>query len=1511
MASVFESTLWDWDIFGSPGCIPKRNGILLVETLQYKDDILHCNQLIPSGLSSAHCIHEFPRSEHDQILGRISLLWDCKWNLPSTGEKLFILNADDLHFENPNVNNCDFRVSNDSLPLPIRDISEGPIRVLELFAGGFGGWSTALRALCDQDVRTQVVAVDHCIRACHNFALSHSAILLNGFSHVPIDSFSRSDLNFIVHAEVDSDKWLGAAANWSPECMVFSAPCPPWTHAAHSDGLNSWEGQLMLESLAVAKILRPRVVLIEQVNGFFDHSHKQFFLRQIRWAGFSLHWSRVLDASIHCATTRKRWLAMLIRVGDPFMNAIPFELWPSPKQVFNTGTVGAILGNDLAKDARLFPSEDTLALCSRHDLLPPNRKASVATNHVLESRCSGEESVTPTFMASYGKQHLFDIEYLKDKGLMSHFLSLNGMTRYWHPIEILILHRAIGFHFIPHDWNLAWRLLGNQICVPHALLLLANAFKMMPGRAGRVSVEDAFHNLQKQCLRADQLYYHESVLGHFVSDLPIQLTDSDIKHVMEFDSLLIQDRLKQGHFWTLRSTGPWKGSTSGVDQPLDFVSQASVNDLISPTCPFVPVMKGLIHVYPHPIAFWFAADVTFDDVLKAWEGHFEISMNHSASEEIALHLVPCRVPPLKAHSPELICLYREKMVTLLPDSIANRNMITDGGNMGLFDQFGPVGSKLSFPYLILSSHDPDQDVFPNLSILSMFAAFPQVHCSTSFERESFQFLLIVRGETQQVQLYVDFWHQIADIGIDNFGWRLTVTEQPAEHLPSKVCLCFAPIEGGHPISPAALRVLLTVRAFRTLISGIEQAEGISVTFKWLSRSLKTCKVLPDCALSIFRRIMQIAFLPPFGRLEDDAFRTLNKGRNLTPETTISECDPSQHSGSIVMHFVLSMHGGGGDTGTKAGFQTQVRNSLASTLLQEGYDLAWVSNCIDKLVQGVGVKKLAPIASKPPGSQRLSEILNFVRQTGLTIPTIKPSLSSKASFQHKTKKHVPPPLDARNYKVIEGSIKNEDGTDAAQISDFRAGASGFSLVSPEFAVPWVRANEKISSDELGLLVLGEPVGEFPMDKQPITIPCRDEHDREVLLAVNLYQFGQKKLQLKEFEKHHVKIDSTFQVALTVWREDWNTEWESIAKNVNQFVRSVLQQDDAIVATWGRSFRKGRNTTTPNDATSCQLHCSVKETHLARFLQCTGQNLIWATPKSPEGRPSTQFRLIWLPIEMDFPEAVVLGAKIRGALGLHRSKGRLALRIGKSDFATAWSEIYPHLEPPLDVEAVHIYKLEVLPFGTTAVSLQEWAKCVKWTIKPFRALGPRTWLIGTPEKPPHSLHFNGSPILASLMPGRSQHVQSPLVAGPKPNNNSKTPSQPVAQALNSDRWAMWTGPRLQSHPTAVAPRAVSGPVETQLNQQSERMDKLEAALGTLQQSQAKQSEDIKRTEAQVKKSDSDIRQHLDNRLTEVRRELDQSFTAAIQQQSKTFDSNLHDIKRLLLQPKRKSDHTDMED
>ena len=81
-------------------------------------------------------------------------------------------------------------------------------------------------------------------------------------------------------------------------------------------GLEANDGQLMMQSIAIAKILSPRAILLEQVNGFNDHPHKTFLVRLFRWAGYSLHWSKVIDASAWCGTSRKRSLAMLIKIGD-------------------------------------------------------------------------------------------------------------------------------------------------------------------------------------------------------------------------------------------------------------------------------------------------------------------------------------------------------------------------------------------------------------------------------------------------------------------------------------------------------------------------------------------------------------------------------------------------------------------------------------------------------------------------------------------------------------------------------------------------------------------------------------------------------------------------------------------------------------------------------------------------------------------------------------------------------------------------------------------------------------------------------------------------------------------------------------------------------------------------------------------------------------------------------------------------------------------------------------------
>ena len=555
MASVFYDFLNDWDIFGTIGCLTKHRGILLVDNLQTMGSNVFARQLVPAGISSMLCAKDFMQSEKEHELCKISLLWDSKWNKPLEHEKTYLVNAIDVHschFRFPSA--FDFVIDEKTVVVPCIDKPTGPIRVLELFAGGYGGWANALRVLKQQGNPAQIVALDHDLEACKNYAISHNAVLVNGMRVLDTNLFVGNSLDFIVHADVTDHHWLRAIGKWAPEVMVVSSPCPPWSHASTGAGVESPEGSLMMQSIAIAKIIRPRAILLEQVNGFNDHPHKTFLVRLFRWAGYSIHWARVIDAVAWCGANRKRWLAMLIKIGDEMILPMPFEMWPYVHQLPTPESLDAVLQPDLALDDRLQLRGVAFDFSTRHDLLPPAKRSKVSQADVLSSRCATSKQQVQTFMASYGSQHEFSLDFLKQKGLLTHFLHTDmGVTRFWHPIEILFLHCAVGFNFISADWKKSWKFLGNQICVPHALLLLANTFRMMPERCIQCSVESAFQQMLKSRIAAGSCYISAIDAGHFVSDQPVSLTDSELQAVRS----LVQDNfsLPSGVCWYLSKGG--------------------------------------------------------------------------------------------------------------------------------------------------------------------------------------------------------------------------------------------------------------------------------------------------------------------------------------------------------------------------------------------------------------------------------------------------------------------------------------------------------------------------------------------------------------------------------------------------------------------------------------------------------------------------------------------------------------------------------------------------------------------------------------------------------------------------------------------------------------------------------------------------------------------------------------------------------------------------------------------
>ena len=113
----------------------------------------------------------------------------------------------------------------------------------------------------------------------------------------------------------------------------------------------------------------------------------------------------------------------------------------------------------------------------------------------------------PTFMAQYGKQHQLHQELLDTKGYFAHwFQSVDSdLLRFWHPLEVALIHGAWGGIWLGQDLALEWKGLGNQIAIPHALWLLVQGINMLETRDYRLAWEDVWEFFDQNRLRASKL----------------------------------------------------------------------------------------------------------------------------------------------------------------------------------------------------------------------------------------------------------------------------------------------------------------------------------------------------------------------------------------------------------------------------------------------------------------------------------------------------------------------------------------------------------------------------------------------------------------------------------------------------------------------------------------------------------------------------------------------------------------------------------------------------------------------------------------------------------------------------------------------------------------------------------------------------------------------------------------------------------------------------------------------
>ena len=160
-------------------------------------------------------------------------MWDVNLTMPRNDEKIFLVNASKLVSDEGPV----FQIGHDSIPSPIAQCDPPQVKVLELFAGGCGGWSVECRfitSLTGTDFQT--VAVERDIHASRAYAVSRNAPIWNGMSRLPIHGLASVKQDVLICADVQCLEWVPCVAVWAPDFACISAPCKPWSGAANGQG---------------------------------------------------------------------------------------------------------------------------------------------------------------------------------------------------------------------------------------------------------------------------------------------------------------------------------------------------------------------------------------------------------------------------------------------------------------------------------------------------------------------------------------------------------------------------------------------------------------------------------------------------------------------------------------------------------------------------------------------------------------------------------------------------------------------------------------------------------------------------------------------------------------------------------------------------------------------------------------------------------------------------------------------------------------------------------------------------------------------------------------------------------------------------------------------------------------------------------------------------------------------------------------------------------------------------
>ena len=1516
--------LIQYDVLGAEGGLPfspHRNVLVDIPARMVHDEYtaMKCRLWQPEGKGHERFLQQALIVPGDRCLETTQVvLWDICQAMPPLNTKVWLLNLQDPILV-PGCNDLVLRFQEDSQWFPVTgsgtiDPMEDTLHVLELFSGGFGGWKTA----CDfiqghSATKFQVVGIDHDFDACAQYAATFHANMLS--LHRPVDPLMlvKSTENWVLHGSIDDCAWIPLIGHWGPHVVTISAPCPPWTAASHSQGVLRPEGMMLVRAILSCRWFRPEAILLEQVPGFGQHEQKPLVLQCLHHIGYRMVFQKVLNVSDSSFVQRPRWLGLALRIHG---EARPFTFQPWIKSEVFAQMSDFCLPLTAEEKSQLQLSADALRAASNPDYVK-NARPSMTVDQVFRSRVFQPGQYFPTFMATYGHQHDLPVEHLKKFGYFAHFLAdptSDLGCRFMSPFEILLLHGVTHSCFLVNDLSTAWRTVGNFICTQHALVLLANACNCVGPEI--LDVESLFRRFQMERLTASNVRCHSIVSGTFLLPDDSMKTDAFLTSVEQlfearftFGSELFQWHPTSGFHLpdlTAEVADTQLTDSQQIARINAYLSQVSAEELleledVSPTVLWAPVTKGVIHFQQDSLGFWYSADLTHEELTYSWGGAFTCDF-HAC--DIAGHTATMRssdaiLADLEELTGPLVLYMEDGKLTLLPGEettpLKSLPYFQDGHDLvwspyaQIDCQEVPVSGRV---YLNKELQYGLIETFPAVLMAGIKNTSGIWEWNPSTDVVSLQ----LQGDDFSVKTMLGFWSKIL--------LPTSLRELGRQAVIDGGRISFPPLGDNVACPQFAFREVLAITAARCLLQNLigefrDFADELKeVHVKW-TNFIWEYQLPSLITVEVLIALLEYGFSPFIGK---EHFRPLVRGRMVAFDTALKDLPVREGRQEVRVDLVLSIRGGGpSKTQQKALHQ----NVIAGLFLEQGYDLEWTTKAVNALVEKCGIAKLQTVSTSPMGAMKIQALDKLCQEAGVVKPTIGAPTTRKqfagAPWNNKKKKLGFEHIDIGDYRIDDGFFFCQDDTPAVQLQEMHAQKNGVVLSSYEGAKSWLTAGEVISSDELGLLLLGPKPLQCQMPSQAVVIPCHTSRGQPVLLSAQLFQFGSKAIKVKQSDpKDQIKSDQAQLMAITFHKTDWQMdEWQKILHETPKFLKTQLQVDQlegSVQSSWGRSYRVNQTPASPVQAQTVQIHAMIVADKIDEVLKKSGFNRMYFTPKVPSGKLSDEYKVLWS--SGDKTALEVLSAKVPNCYGLVRSRTNLGLRVRTADFDAAWAIVNPNTPVPTRDEGDLLYKVAGLPFGCSLAMMEAWLTNVGWKAKPVKAIGAQAWLVRACDRPPAGhLLFNSSPVLLTFLPPKPE-VSRPILAGPAPRpkvqggrNPGATPEWP-----QGDPWQNWQGSTGSASVSAPVARQTDGPTSVRLQAQDAKIEALQLQMSKMSDHQKAMDSGLTQRMTAMEKQTADHQVFVEKSLQSLRGDMDQALQQSLTKTAQLMDSKFEDLKSL---------------